>query len=161
MSKSTKKSLEIFNTPIHEESLREECEKYGIEYHEPFFLPILGFTENINIMVLYPKHFVLETEIKNNEFYTLINKYTDALMKLTSFNASLLEPVTLREIVACFKFYSSLRKLNKFAKKNNIAFYSQYGMDEYIANYKKEKEAELKKAKAIVEVAKKEMTLEK
>ena len=60
-----------------------------------------------------------------------------------------------------FRFLKTSRKLDKLQKKYAIRSYDHDQMKKYISSYKKEKELELKKAKAIVEVAKKEMELTK
>ena len=154
MNKATKKSIEILSTPLYkEESLSEKCEKYGIEYHVPSFMPILGFSEDGNA---YPKYFVLESEIKNDDFHVLYKKYFHATMDLIPYRFEY-DALTPREIIARFRYNSSRRKFNRYLKKNNIKLYSQYERDNYIKKYNTTKEAELKKAKAIVEVVKKEM----
>ena len=146
MSKSTKKSLEIFSTPINEESLREECEKYGIEYHEPFF----EFVWNVSkIGTVYPAAWYYLSD-------DLLNK-PDLQKAIDKFNMYL----TSGDEFTGFKYFGVYHNLKKLEKKYNVRRYTPKERNEYIAKYKKEKQAELKKAKAIVEVAKKEMTLEK
>ena len=146
--KTNKKSIDdILSTPVPEiKSLKEQCEEYGIEYHEPYFEFVWAFDKS---GAVYPAAwYYLSDDISNKpDLQKAINKYN---MYLTSGDA-----------FAEIKYFGAYHNLRKLEKKYSIHRYTKEERDEYVANYKKEKTAELKKAKAIVEVVKKEIALEK
>ena len=140
MSKTKKDAVNIFSMPVNEmPSLREECEKYGIEYFEPSFFPVLRV--NINETVTPDGWYYLSSDLmKRPDLQKAVIKYNDSLIKKS----------IIRDIIY-------FRKLARLEKKYSVKSYSKKEMDECIENYKKEKENEVKKAKAVVKVAKEEL----
>ncbi|HAJ77775.1 MAG TPA: hypothetical protein DCO89_01740 [Clostridiales bacterium] len=149
MSKTNNKMLNALNMPSNEPlTVREECEKYGIEYSEPHFESVFYSTENGTVMP--GAWYYLFDDIKNRrDLQNAINKYNDYL-------STPIEDMSLLS----FKYWGIYNKLVKLEKKYSIKRYSPEEKSEFIDKYNKEKQNEVKKAKAIEKVAKEEMTLE-
>ena len=114
-------------------TLREECEKYGIEYNEPSFeyfwvLDIDGS--------LYPF-----------SWYYLKNDLVDKPDFVQSMNM-LNEYFNTEKRVDQFKCFALIQKFKKLEKQYSIKRYTQEEHDEYINNYNKKKAKELRNAKA-------------
>lgn len=147
----------IFETEVFEEpSLAEECEKYGIEYHEPSFEPMLLISKDETV---YVGLFYLQKDLDEHEdFAKAVSNYNSSVVNCVPYLRS---EFLFIGIKSYFRYSKAVRVLNKLGKKYNIQLYTQNERNKYIEDYNKEKEAELKKAKALVEVAKAEMKLEK
>ena len=129
-----------------EVDLCNECKKYGIKYDEPYFIEMNG--EKIKDTIFPGGWFYLEEDVKDKP---------DFLEAMINYNKYVISIKTMD----IFRFFKANRILTKLEKKYSIKPYTLKERDEYIANYRKEKEVELKKAKAIADVAKEEMKLDK
>ena len=152
-----KKVKSILETEIATEpSLAEECQKYGIEYHEPHFQILLGISDYL----IVPMYYYLQSDCDRVEnLQSIIDEYNKNLMDYVKYYDNMLTPI--KAMTSYFKFGKSIRKLNNIEKKEKIECYSLNERDKYIKNYNDEKRKEVEKAKAIVKVAKEEMKLEK
>lgn len=130
----------------NEVDLCDECKKYGIQYDEPYFIEMSS--EKITGANVPDGWFYLEDDVNDKP------DFCEAIINYNRYAISI-------KILDIFKFFKANRVLTKLEKKYSIRSYNRKEKEEYIENYRKEKETELKKAKAIVEVAKEEMKLEK
>lgn len=153
----SKKIKSILETEIDiEPTLAEECQKYGIEYHEPFFEPMLSISKDGNVYIGF---FYLQKDLAEHEdFAKAVSNYNLSLFNYVPY---LRTDWLFIGIKSYFRFSKAVRVLNKLEKKYNIQSYTQNERNKYIEDYRKGKEQEVKKAKALVEVAKAEMKLEK
>lgn len=154
----SKKIKSILETEIDmEPTLAEECQKYGIEYHEPHFQILLGISD---YSIIVPMYYYLQSDCDRVEnLQSIIDEYNKNLMDYVKYSDDVLTPI--KAMTSYFKFGKSIRKLNNIEKKEKIECYSLNERDRYIKDYNDEKKKEVEKAKAIVRVAKEEMQLEK
>lgn len=147
----------IFETEVPQEPvLNEECEKYGIDYHEPHFKPVMMIVGENDAAIPY---FYLGTDIKkSNKLKNAITEYEKAFWHYRD-NEDSVNPIKVMAV--SIKYDRAERKLIRVSKAEKIKLYSRHEMNEYIKNYLDEKKIELEKAKSSIKESKEEMKLEK
>ena len=143
--KKNKSSESILMMESNEpKSLMEECQEYGIEYFEPSF----EFVWHITMSgVLVPAEwYYLSTDVVGRP---------DLVKAIIRYN-KWVEAGTSDNLFAGIKYANAGRQLRKLERKYSIHRYTPKEREEYIENYHKTKEQELKKAKALVKIAKEE-----
>ena len=156
MSKSTNDILETVIDEYNKEKLLEDCKKFGIDYHEPHFEPVM-FIEGENEVAI--PYFYLTTDLDKSENMRNALKEYNKVFWYYRENEDAINP--FKAMAAAIKYARSVKKIEKIGKAESIKCFSRHDMNKYLEEYRKEKEHEVKKAKAIIEVAKEEMKLEK
>lgn len=125
-------------------SLMEECQEYGIEYFEPSFEFVWHISKYCTLVPA--EWYYLSTDLVERP---------DLAKAIVRYN-NWLEAISRDSILAEIKYSGAGRQLRKLERKYNIHRYTSKEREEYIENYHKTKEQELKKAKALVKIAKEE-----
>ena len=166
--RNSERAMEILSMEVNEpQNLREECVKYGIEYNEPSFHPVMIVkTERdkwANIDDLYPfyevaiPHFYLNSDIEKSEnLRKAIEKFNSAFWYYQE-NENTLNPA--KAVARNIKYNNAVTRLCRIEKKENIKRFSSSEMHRYLDKYREQKKQELEKVKAKIE--KEEMTLTK
>ena len=146
MSKSKKEIIDILSMPSNEPlSVREECEKYGIEYHVPSFEVIMCEVSNkIGDTAVIP-FFYLQTEYdKSEKLINAVKKYEKAFQYYQK-NEDSLNP--FKGFKAIFGLWHFEKKLERTERLEKIKRYSRSEMLKYIDDYDAEKMKEVDKVK--------------
>lgn len=167
--RNSERAMQILDMEVNEpQNLREECVKYGIEYNEPSFHPVMvlvtedyeGLAHEIVDPTSYEvaiPYFYLNLDIgKSENLRKAIEKFEKAFWYYQE-NENTLNPVKV--VAKEIKYYHALRQLCRIEKKENIKRFSSSEVHRYLDKYREQKKQELEKVKAKIE--KEEMTLTK
>ncbi|HAJ77776.1 MAG TPA: hypothetical protein DCO89_01745 [Clostridiales bacterium] len=154
MSKTNNKMLDAFNMPSNEPlTVREECEKYGIEYNPPAFEVVMIeiFDDEDNMKVI--PFFYLHTEYdKCKKLIDVVNKYETALRYYQDTENNSINP--FKGLKASFSLFHFESKLERVEKSEKIKRYSRYEMQKYLDRYDAEKMKEVNSIKEKLEAEK-------